>query len=69
MDAKLERVWSLGRRECGRVRGSLLVLLHGTTSTREDFARLEGENERLQDENERLREEAKKKRRGKARTI
>ena len=51
------------------MRGSLLVLLHGTTSTREDFARLEGENERLQDENERLREEAKKKRRGKARTI
>jgi predicted nuclease with TOPRIM domain len=47
--------------------GSLLVLLHGTKSTREDFSRMEGENEQLrgkcehlEGENARLREELKK---------
>ncbi len=40
MDAKAKGSRSLGRRECGRLTGSLLVLVHGTTPTREDVAGL-----------------------------
>ena len=63
LEAKVERSLPLGRRECGRALGALVVLLHGTKSTREDFAHLEERNAHLETEVERLRGELEKKRR------